>query len=621
MSQDTASESPKRKRRGAPVLSGVLLAMIVGGLGGYGITNFGSGRVVIGSVGEQEIDAKQYARALQNEVAALGQQTGTQIDLQQAIALGVDARVRQSLVTQAALDGEAARIGLSVGDAVLAREIGRMPEFQGPTGTFDTAMYDDALRRSNLTRAEFESGMRGDLSRRLLLDAVAGGFAAPDALTDTLLAHAAERRGITVLTLRESSLATPIADPDDAALRAFYDANIAQFTAPEAKRIRFAALLPEALAATMPVDEAELRRMYDERKAEYIQPERRLVERLVFPSEAEAKDARARFDAGETFETLVAARGLKLIDVDMGDVGKDELGAAAEDVFALTEPGVVGPLPSEFGPALYRMNGILSAQETTFEEARADLATEMQMDAARRAIGDKIEAIDDALAGGATIDDLAKEQGMELGQIDFSAASDDKIAGYPAFRTAAEALQEGDFPEAIQLNDGGVAAIQFDQIVPPAPIPFEDVKADVAEAWRTDTLAKALKARGEEIRAEVEAGAHLGQFGILDVSPDTSRAGAIEGAPAEVVAEAFKMDVGDVRLVETPGYVGLVQVDKITPADAASADGKALRDGIAAQVEQAIAQDAFVMFSTGLANGAGIQFNQSAIDAVHAQLR
>ncbi len=621
MSQDTASESPKRKRRGAPVLSGVLLAMIVGGLGGYGITNFGSGRVVIGSVGEQEIDANQYARALQNEVAALGQQTGTQIDLQQAIALGVDARVRQSLVTQAALDGEAARIGLSVGDAVLAREIGRMPAFQGPTGTFDTAMYDDALRRNNLTRAEFESGMRGDLSRALLSGAVAGGFAAPDALTDTLLAHAAERRGITVLTLRESSLATPIADPDDAALRAFYDANIAQFTAPEAKRIRFAALLPEALAATMPVDEAELRRIYDERKAEYIQPERRLVERLVFPSEAEAKDARARFDAGETFEMLVAARGLKLIDVDMGDVGKDELGAAAEDVFALTEPGVVGPLPSEFGPALYRMNGILSAQETTFEEARADLATELQMDAARRAIGDKIEAIDDALAGGATIDDLAKEQGMELGQIDFSAASDDKIAGYPAFRTAAEALQEGDFPEAIQLNDGGVAAIQFDQIVPPAPIPFEEVKDDVAEAWRADTLAKALKARGEEIRAEVEAGAHLGQFGILDVSPDTSRAGAIEGAPAEVVAEAFKMDVGDVRLVETPGYVGLVQVDKITPVDAASADGKALRDGIAAQVEQAIAQDAFVMFSTGLANGAGIQFNQSAIDAVHAQLR
>ncbi|MFZ0098044.1 MAG: peptidyl-prolyl cis-trans isomerase [Gemmobacter sp.] len=621
MSQDTASESPKRKRRGAPVLSGVLLAMIVGGLGGYGITNFGSGRVVIGSVGEQEIDANQYARALQNEVAALGQQTGTQIDLQQAIALGVDARVRQSLVTQAALDGEAARIGLSVGDAVLAREIGRMPTFQGPTGTFDTAMYDDALRRNNLTRAEFENGMRGDLSRALLSGAVAGGFAAPDALTDTLLSHAAERRGITVLTLRESSLATPIAEPDDAALRAFYDANIARFTAPEAKRIRFAALLPETMAATMPVDEAELRRIYDERKAEYIQPERRLVERLVFPSEAEANDARARFDAGETFEMLVAARGLKLIDIDMGDVGRDELGAAAEGVFALTEPGVVGPLPSEFGPALYRMNGILSAQETTFEEARADLATEFQMDAARRAIGDKIEAIDDALAGGATIEDLAKEQGMELGQIDFSAASDDKIAGYPAFRTAAEALQEGDFPEAIQLNDGGVAAIQFDQIVPPAPIPFDEVKEDVAEAWRADTLAKALKARAEEIRAEVEAGAHLGKFGILDVSPDISRAGEIEGAPAQVVAEAFTMDVGDVRLVEAPSYVGLVQVDKITPVDATSADGKALRDGIAAQVEQAIAQDAFAMFSTGLANGAGIQFNQSAIDAVHAQLR
>lgn len=621
MSKDTETDSPKRKRRGTSVLSGVLLAMVVGGLGGYGVTNFGSGRQTIGSVGGKEIDANQYARALRGEINALSQQTGTPIDIQQALALGVDARVRQGLVTQTALDAEADRIGLSVGDEALAKQITAMPAFKGSSGAFDNSVYAETLRRNNMNKAEFEGEMRADLSRALLTGAVAGGFTAPEAVSDALQSFIAERRGLTVLTLTERGLPAPLPAADDAALKAYYEANLGAFTKPEAKRISYAALLPETLAASMTVDEAELRKLYDERKADYVKPERRLVERLVFPTEEEAKAAKARLDAGESFEKLVEERGLKLIDIDMGDVSVEELGAAGAGVFALTEPGVTAPLPSDFGPALYRMNGILAAQETTFDEAKAELTTESRMDAARRAIGDKLEAVDDALAGGATLQDLVREQGMTLGEIDFSAASDDKIAGYPAFRTAAEALQDGDFPEAVQLEDGGLVALQFDQIVPPAPIPFDEAREAVELAWHKDALRKALVARAEEIRKEVEGGANLGKFGILDVTPEIARDGTIEGTPPQLLTEAFKMKAGELRLVETPDYVGLVLLDQVIPADKDSEDGKALRAGITAQFEQALGQDAYALFANGLANSGGIQFNQSALDAIHAQLR
>lgn len=621
MTKDTETDSPKRKRRGASVLSGVLLAMVVGGLGGYGVTSFGSGRQTIGAVGGKEIDVNQYARALQGEINALSQQTGTPLDIQQALALGVDARVRQGLVSQTALDAEAERIGLSVGDAVLAKQVTAMPAFKGSSGAFDPAVYAEALRRYNLSKTEFEDGMRADLSRALLTGAIAGGFTAPEAVADVLETYIAERRGLTVLTLTERGLPAPLAEADDAALKAFYEANLGAFTKPEAKRITYAALLPETLAASMPVDEAELRKLYDERKADYVKPERRLVERLVFPSEAEAKAAKARLDAGESFEALVKERGLKLIDIDLGDVSIEELGAAGAGVYALAEPGVTGPLPSDFGPALFRMNGILAAQETTFDAAKAELTTESQMDAARRAIGDKLEAVDDALAGGATLQDLAREQGMTLAEIDFSAVADDKIAGYPAFRTAAENLQDGDFAEAVQLEDGGLVALQFVQIVPPAPIPFDATRDAVEQAWHKDALHKALLARAEEIRKEVAGGANLGKFGILDVTPEITRDGTIEGTPPQLLAEAFKMTEGKLNLIETPDYVGLVLLDQVIPADKDSDEGKALRTGLSAQFEQALGQDAYALFATGLANSGGIQFNQSALDAIHAQLR
>ena len=120
----------------------------------------------------------------------------------------------------------------------------------------------------------------------------------------------------------------------------------------------------------------------------------------------------------------------------MGDVGPDDLGAAADAVFALTEPGVVGPFASDLGPALFRMNAVLPAQETTFEEAKVTLTGEAQLDAARRAIGDKLEAIDDALAGGATLEEVQAEQGMQLVTFDYvpGAQSDDhacRIRGIP----------------------------------------------------------------------------------------------------------------------------------------------------------------------------------------------
>ena len=154
----------------------------------------------------------------------------------------------------------------------------------------------------------------------------------------------------------------------------------------------------------MPVDEAELKKTYQDKINDYVVPEKRLVERLAFATDADAAAAKARLDAGETFEALVAERQLTLEDVDMGDVSKSDLGAAGDAVFALTEPGVVGPLPSDIGPALFRMNAILAAQETPFESVRDDLAVEVQLAAARAAITAKVEAVDDLLAGGATLE-------------------------------------------------------------------------------------------------------------------------------------------------------------------------------------------------------------------------
>ena len=526
------------------------------------------------------------------------------------------------LVSQAALEYVAARVGLSVGDAVVATEIRAMDAFKGLSGTFDREAYSFALSRSNQSEADFEGNVRRDISRSLLQGMVAGGFAAPDTLTDTLYRWIAERRGFSMLRLGEADLVTPVADPTEEELKAFHTDNIAQFTRPEAKRITYASLLPEEIAADQPVDEAVLRELYQSRIDEFVIPERRMVERLVYPDQAAADAARAELDGGATFEALVTARGLTLDAIDLGDVTREDLGAAADPVFAAAEGEVVGPVAADLGPALFRVVGVLSAEETTFEEARDTLAIEIQTDAARRAIADKVEMVDDLLAGGATLEDLAKEAGLTLGTLDHVIGQQGSatIEGYPAFRAAADAVLVDDFAEAIVLEDGGIVALRLDEVVPSAPIPFEEAREAVDAAWRADALAKALSARAIEIKSAIEGGAAIGSFGIVDVTPETARDGFITGAPETLLPAVFAMSEGDVRVIEADGFVAVVRLDSIQPAATEGEDADALRSAIAGQAQQAIAADAFTAFTNALGTEAGITLDQTVINAVNTSL-
>jgi peptidyl-prolyl cis-trans isomerase D len=114
--------------------------------------------------------------------------------------------------------------------------------------------------------------------------------------------------------------------------------------------------------------------------------------------------------------------------------------------------------------AFFRVNAILAAEETTFDEARADLAIEIQTDAARRAISDQVEAVDDLLAGGATLEDLAKEVGMTLATIDYApSAPGQHDRGLSCIPRGGRGGSGEDFAEGIVLEDGGLVALRLDE--------------------------------------------------------------------------------------------------------------------------------------------------------------
>jgi peptidyl-prolyl cis-trans isomerase D len=615
-------DTPRKKKGGRSLVVWVLVAMLIAGLSGFGVENFGGATAKIGRVGEIEIEANDYAREMQGQINTLTRQFGAPVSMADARSFGIDRQVLAGLVNRAALDNEAARLGLSVGDATVAAELGKISAFQGISGTFDREAYALTLQQNGTNEAAFEANLRRDVARALLTGAVAGGVVSPAPLTDTLVAYAGEKRGFSLLVLDDTALDAPLAAPTPAEVQAHYDANIATYTRPEAKRVEYAALLPETLAASMEVPEDEVQKAYDARLSEFMIPEKRLVERLVYPDEAAALAAKARLDQGTSFDDLVAERGLTLEDVDLGDVTREELEGAADAVFALTEPGTVGPLPSALGPALYRMNAILAAQETTLDAARPELLQILQTEAAARAIADKVEAIDDALAGGATLQDLSTEFSMTLASTDYAAGAEDNdaITGYTAFRSAADALAEGDFPEAILLEDGGLVAMQLVEILPPSPVPLDKITDKVTEATRAEALARALAAKAATAKIAVEAGATLESQGIVTAVAPTDRQATLDVGPAVVLETAFQMQPGEIRVIEAGSFVALLRLDSITAAEVTSVEGQEMQDAIRQNLDRSIAEDMAALFTATVGQQAGIALDQAVIDAVNTQL-
>ena len=135
---ETPNDDTKRPKSLAKEIAvWVMMILLIIGLGGFGITSFSGGVASVGKVGDIEITVDDYAIAFQNEVAAVSQQLGFQISTQDALAFGLEGQVLEGLVQRAALDNEAARIGLSVGDATVAAELRAMDVFKGVSGSFD----------------------------------------------------------------------------------------------------------------------------------------------------------------------------------------------------------------------------------------------------------------------------------------------------------------------------------------------------------------------------------------------------------------------------------------------------------------------------------------------------
>jgi peptidyl-prolyl cis-trans isomerase D len=606
------------------VLMLAVLAMV-----GFGLTGIFSQSISasVATVGKVDVTADDYFRSIQNEISSVSQQFGTQLTIDQALLFGLDRNVLQRLITQAAYENEALRLGVSVGDETVKDSLLSNPGFQGLTGTFDEDVYKDAIRRSGMSTADYETLVRSDASQLLIQAAVSAGVNLPDEATLAILDYIGESRGFTYARVGANNITGSVPAPTDAELSAYYEANPEAFTQPLTRQITYVSLTPVMVAETMDVSEERITALYESRDSEYNTPAKRFVERIVLGSQAEATEARNSIDTGDmTFEQLADTRGLSLTDIDLGDVTARDVGtAAAEVLFASEEPGIYGPVETNIGPALFRVNAAISALSIPLEEVYDELRRELAIEDAGFRIGDVANEVIDLIAGGASLEEVADETDMQLDTINLAEGQADGIAAYATFREEATASEVGEERDILDLEDGGIFALRVDGITEAFVKPMANVSQAVFDGQQNAKTHELMLARAEQIinAIGVSNGGSLSDFGgslLLEDATDVTRTSTIPDLPPSIIDEIFAMEVGEATVIEDVYGAVILELTSVAPFDPANEDAIAILAQIEAQQTQQLAQDLLAYFGAALVNTAQPTVNQARIDSLHQQL-
>lgn len=577
----------------------ILLGLLIASFAVWGVSGAFTGRAdnTVIAAGETVVGPTEYALAYTRAVNELGARFGTRLTRDQAQALGVEQSVVSELVTGAVLDEQARRLDLGVSEDELAALVAEDPTFSGLDGRFDRSQFSSILRSVGMSEQEYLDSRAAVARRQQLVNTVAGEITAPMAYGEAVAAFDAQTRDISFISIDAPILEQQPA-PTEEEIAAFFGEEEGNYQRPEYRSIQYAVISPETLADPEAIAEETVRAQYDRNTERFTVPASRDIERLVFPTREEAETAKARIAAGEaTFEDVIAERGVDrgsiLVRGATVDTYPDR--DATEAVFALGLNEVGEPYDTPFGTVLVRPTRIFEEAVRPYEDVRDELRREIAENEADAVIGDVLDTYTDERAGGATLEEAATAQGLDIVTVDGIDASGRGSDGErielptPALADAAFENEPNVETDPLAIPGGGSVLFEVIGTEPARANTLDEVRDRVTADLVADREANALGARAAELETELRGGRSLNEI-AAELGLEVQREFAVrrftsDGADPARTAAIFGGPDGHTALVQTDTGYDLIRVDTIVAdVSADAAEPAAMADDLLQQL-------------------------------------
>lgn len=400
-------------RKHTKIMMGLLFLLIIPSFVLFGIDGYKrsqeKGRTVA-RIGSHEITQAEWDAAHKMEVdrlrAAMPTLDPALLDSPQSRYATLERLVRDRVQAQAA---ESSRLLTS--DARLARELQANPAIAAlrrADGSLDVERYRQLVGSQGMTPEMFEARVRSDLSTRQVEAGITQSGLSTPALAELALRAFFERREVQVARFAVNDFASQV-NPTEAELETYYQANLAQFQAPEQASIEYVMLDLQAVKKGISLSEADLKSYYEQNAARLSGTEERRASHILL---AAAKDAMAEREKAraKAEELLAALRKAPDSFAELARKHSQDPGSAAQGgdldffargamvkpfedaVFSLKKGEISAVVESDFGFHIIKLTDIKAPKQKSFDELRASLEADLKTQQAQRKYAEAAEA-------------------------------------------------------------------------------------------------------------------------------------------------------------------------------------------------------------------------------------
>jgi peptidyl-prolyl cis-trans isomerase D len=619
---------------GLAIVASFALADVSGvSLGGSGLSSS-----TLVKVGGLEVSDREMDAAMQQRLAQVRQQD----PMADYSTIAADFEpLLQSLIDQRTLQAFAKKHGFVVSKRLIDAEIANIPGVKGLNGQFSQQAYESFLQSQRLTDAQVRELIEGTIMQRLLLIPAANNARVPVGVATPYASMLLEQREGEVALIPISAFTAGL-NPTDAQIQQYYVSTRNRYMVPEQRVIRIARIGPQQVE-NVTASDSEIAQYYRANQAQFGATDTRVISQALVPDRNAANQIAARAKGGQSFVEAVRPAGLSAEDISIGpqtraqftELAGQQVAAAA---FGAAEGAIVGPIQSEFGWHVIKIDSIRKQGGKTLERARSEIAAKLTAEKRTNALADLVEKIQEALDGGSNFDEAAKAGGLTTVTTPLVTANG-AARGNPGFRFPADldaALKSGfelaanDEPVIEQLTEDSFAMVAPGRIVPAAPEPLAAIRDKVRADWinkqatdraRLAATSIAAKSGGQ---APLPAAVQQVKAGLPQVRRITARRIDLSNAQGDKVPEALRMifnqGQGKSRVgadEEGRGFF-VVKVTKIVPGSALT------QPALIAEVQQGfedpLAQEYAEQFLASARKALGVRRNEDLIAATRKRL-
>lgn len=632
-----------KSKIGTGVMALVLIA-ILGGFALADLSNFGTGNLGFGvasgtlaKVGDQEVSEREMADAMQRRLQQARQQRA---DADYANVIADFNPLFESLLDERSLMAFADKYDFPLSKRMIDAEIAQLPGTKGLNGQFSEQGYQAFLAQQRLSDAEVRQVLAGGLLQRMVLTPVVTNARVPVGMATVYAAMLLEAREGEAVNVPLDPFKAGL-KPSDAQLQQFYTANRARYMIPEQRALRIARISPEQVASVVASDQ-EVTAYYNANKTTYAPSDTRSLSQVVVQDQAAANAIAQRARGGASLAAAAAPAGSGAAVTTLQNQNRAAYAGVAGDkaanvVFAAGQGTIVGPVHSDFGWVVVKVDSVTAGGGKTLEQAKAEIATKLTQDKRKSAIEDLVDKVQSTLDNGGNFTEAVEAAKLPVTTTPLivsngTSRTDSSFKLPPELAPVLKAgfdIAPNDPPEIVTLpGTAGYAVVSPGQVVAAAPAQLASIHDQVAGDWINDQATQRARATATQIAAKASGNVSLAEAvksagtSLSPPQPVAARRIQISNTQGNVppaLKLLFTVGPGHSRMQQLPqgGFV-VIKVNKMIPGNALGAPG--LISQVQGELNQATSQDYAQQFIADVKRNMNAKRNDSAIQAFKTRL-